>query len=1295
MNTPSNYSYQYQVGGSLPVNAPTYVMRQADIDLYENVKASNFCYILNSRQMGKSSLRVRIMQKLIEEEVACVAIDLTAIGSQEVPQNQWYAGIVYTLASNLNLLEKVNIKTWWRERDFLTAVQRFGEFIEQIILKNIDQKIVVFIDEIDSVLGLKFPTDDFFAFIRSCYNIRAEKTDYQRLTFVLLGVATPSDLIQDKNRTPFNIGKAIELCGFQLNEVEPLAKGLTTKVSNPLLVLREVLDWTGGQPFLTQKLCKLLLNYEGKADNISEAEWVERIVLAHIIENWEIQDEPEHLKTIRDRLLKNKQNPGRLLKLYQQILHQENQVSSETPEAMQLRLFGLIVKHQGNLSVYNRIYASVFNSNWVEQVLASLRPYAESLAGWLSSNRQDESYLLRGQALEEGINWASDSLGNQDYQFLIASQESEKRELQRSLEAALESMQKSLERKRVTPENSEDNNSIVTNGNAFAAFLAPLKKESFRQVISDVENKIKLVSQVLSMLINSEGMETVLSEMLSAITLKIGELLRADRTTLFLFDEENNELWSILSKYDGVGTLEIRIPADKGIAGEVVSFKKVVNIPFDFFDDPRSVEAQKTYRKTGYRTYTMLALPLLSERGDLVAVVQLLNKLKSSNELNKDLKDRIDIAGFTKEDELLFEEFAPLIRLILKASQSFYIAVQKQRAADALINANQALSQSSLDLEETLQMVMDEAKKLLKADRSTLWLIDHEKDELWTKISIGGELKELRIPRTAGFAGMVAESGEPLIIPFDLYEDPRSEVTQLTDQKTGYRHCSMLCMPVFNADHELIGITQLVNKEKKGELPQYNPANWPEAPECWKASFNRTDLEFMQIFNIQAGIALQNANLFAIVKQQQQNQGDMLRSLNSTLNHGIISIDKAGYITDINESAKLLLDLDSQEKLEGTSIFDLIQIQNGDLNKWLDAALSATKKEERQQYHPGQILLSANKKQHSINLLLNSITDINDPNKIYGALIVLEDISAEERLKSTMYRYMTKEVAEQLLARGDDFKMGGDRKGVSVLFSDIRGYTTLTESMEPEEVVQMLNEYFELMVEAVFIHKGTLDKYIGDAIMAVFGAFVPLEDHALMATKTALEMRRRLATFNENRHQNNWPEIQIGIGVNSGEVIVGSIGSSQRMELTSIGDGVNLGSRLESVSKQYGCDIIISEYTFIKCASEIYCRELDYIRVKKETQPIAIYELVCLTDNMGSVPDWKKQQIDIYHKGRKYYLQKEFRLALNEFGKIVEEMNTRKMRDKASEMYLERCQYWLTHAEELENRWNDGVWTLT
>ena len=815
-----------------------------------------------------------------------------------------------------------------------------------------------------------------------------------------------------------------------------------------------------------------------------------------------------------------------------------------------------------------------------------------------------------------------------------------------------------------------------------SSFLAPLTQETFKQVVKEVEQKLQIVHQTLSRL-DSHGFETILEEMLHSITLKTGELLGADRTTIFLLDEEKQQLWSILAEAEGDRSLEIRIPADKGIAGEVATFKKVINIPYDFYEDPRSVFARKQEKITGYRTYTMLALPLLNEQGQLVAVVQLLNKLKPVHNPDAAIAERIDTRGFTKADEELFQEFAPSIRLILESSRSFYIATQKQRAAAALMKAIKSLSQSNLDLEDTLKRVMDEAKELMNADRSTLWLIDRDRQDLWTKITQDdGTTKELRVPIGKGFAGIVAASGQKLNIPFDLYEHPDSETAKKIDQETNFRTCSLLCMPVFNADQKLIGVTQLVNKRKSGDFPPYDHSLWPKAPECFQASFDRDDEEFMEAFNIQAGVALQNAQLFATVKQQEQLQRDILRSLSN----GVISTDKSGLIIAANESAKRLLDLKEEDRLEGLSIQDAIKIKEGNFSQWCQNALNAAESKHRQQYYPDRTLINTGTEQHSINLSINTIADASDRTQVRGALVVMEDISDEKRLKSTMYRYMTQELAEELL-KLDDAKLGGDRKEVSILFSDIRGYTTLTENLEAEEVVSMLNEYFESMVEAVFKHKGTLDKYIGDAIMAVFGSPLPLEEHAWMAVQTALEMRLRLQEFNHRRYLANKPRINIGIGINSDTVISGNIGSSKRMEFTAIGDGVNLGSRLESVSKQYGCDIIISDNTYKPCSDNIWARELDYIRVKGRNEPVAIYELLSLRSD--PIASKKLEVIERYHKGREYYLHRQFDQAQAEFTQVL----AIDANDKAAMLHLRRCQHWIQSPPSDED-WDEGVWTF-
>ncbi len=341
----------------------------------------------------------------------------------------------------------------------------------------------------------------------------------------------------------------------------------------------------------------------------------------------------------------------------------------------------------------------------------------------------------------------------------------------------------------------------------------------------------------------------------------------------------------------------------------------------------------------------------------------------------------------------------------------------------------------------------------------------------------------------------------------------------------------------------------------------------------------------------------------------------------------------------------------------------------------------------RQQYYPDRTLLSkGTEQQRSVNLSLNTIADASDETKVRGALVVMDDISDEKRLKSTMYRYMTQELAEELL-KLDDAKLGGDRKEVSVLFSDIRSYTALTEKLAAEEVVGMLNEYFESMVEAIFKYKGTLDKYIGDAIMAVFGSPLPLQDHAWRAVQTAVEMRHRLEEFNDRRISLDKEPIRIGIGINSDSVISGNIGSSKRMEFTAIGDGVNLGSRLESASKQYGCDIIISEYTLRPCKELIWYRELDCIRVKGKNEPVKIYELVELISEQ--ISDQKQQVIELYHKGREFYLKRQFRKAWNEFATIVDELAPD---DKAAKLQMERSQHFVNNPPPED--W-DGVWTMT
>ncbi|MFK8186021.1 MAG: CHASE2 domain-containing protein [Phormidesmis sp.] len=487
MTKSSSLSYQasYQVGGSLPLNASSYVKRQADELLYQTVIRGEFCYVLNSRQMGKSSLQVQTIARLRQEGIRCTAIDLTTLGSQHITPEQWYASILHSLIEGFHL--DLDFPTWWETVAQVSLTKRMELFLEQVLLNQIKQPVVIFIDEIDSLLSLSFPCDDFFVFLRSCYNKRSENIAYSRLTFVLLGVATPSDFILDKRRTPFNIGRSIDLSGFGNGNVEPLLSGLENYVAHPKETLKEILKWTGGQPFLTQKICQLVVTHaQGKtlekqgaitltsrlnspevkpievkpievkpvalntiecSQDIEPREYdsdeltseafnpnVELIVKKHILERWESQDEPEHLRTIRNRLLHNNARAAQLLGLYQRILMDETITVDGSRDQLELRLSGLVVERQGRLHIKNLIYQRIFDFAWVETQLTQLRPYALSLNRWLLSGCQDSAFLLTGLALKEALTWSDQKyLSDVDYRFLNASQEQAQRFIEETL----------------------------------------------------------------------------------------------------------------------------------------------------------------------------------------------------------------------------------------------------------------------------------------------------------------------------------------------------------------------------------------------------------------------------------------------------------------------------------------------------------------------------------------------------------------------------------------------------------------------------------------------------------------------------------------------------------------------------------------------------------------------------------------------------------------------------------------------------------------------------------------------
>jgi WD40 repeat protein len=419
--------FEYKIGGTISSEHPSYIKRAVDEDLYTNLLQGNFCYVLTSRQMGKSSLTAQVIEKLRQDGIKCSWYDASFAGDKEnVTANQWYRGLINRWVNELGLREFVNVKKFWEQREEFTFLERLDEFVNKILFTHISSSVVIFIDEIDSTINLDF-TDDFFAWVRYCFNAREENPNYKRLTFCFAGVATPTDLIKDKNRTPFNIGKLIEPLRFQEDELNPLMEGLREQVVDQRRVQHEIHKWTGGQPFLTQRLCKLIQSEVEKIEFGQEEELIAQVVKNKIINNWEYNDEPVHLKTIRDRLLQDENKAISLLGLYRQILKgielgESIELGDKLSEVIALRLAGLIVSEEGQLFVYNEIYRRVFNAEWVAKELERLRPYAVSLAQWLANDR-DNKYLLTGQGFLDAQQWSlTRQLTTEDSQYLASSQ---------------------------------------------------------------------------------------------------------------------------------------------------------------------------------------------------------------------------------------------------------------------------------------------------------------------------------------------------------------------------------------------------------------------------------------------------------------------------------------------------------------------------------------------------------------------------------------------------------------------------------------------------------------------------------------------------------------------------------------------------------------------------------------------------------------------------------------------------------------------------------------------------------
>ncbi|MFM5996400.1 MAG: AAA-like domain-containing protein, partial [Dolichospermum sp.] len=374
------------------------------------------------RQMGKSSIKDQTQYKLKKEGFFCIDIDLQGIGTQ-VTQQEWYVSFIYNLLNAIALEEKIEIDlgNWIEPRSYLSPSQLLNNFVSHELLTSVQKKIVIFIDEIDCSFSLPF-RDSFFALIRFFYNQRNQNTNYQRLTFCLLGVATPSDLIKNPVESPFNIGKAVELNGFEFHESLVLAEGLKGLASNQNETLKQVLYWTGGQPFLTQTLCDLLVKLDIKVSEGKEKETIRQFVYSQIINNYH---DYQHFDQIKTRLIANENRVGKLLEIYQYILNHgiflSKDLGKEKEFESELRLSGLVVRRNGGLEVFNPIYQEIFNQDWVQEQLDSIRPYHQSFNLWLSSGK-NSAYLLNGEVLIHALAWKQNkSISKDDEEFLSDS----------------------------------------------------------------------------------------------------------------------------------------------------------------------------------------------------------------------------------------------------------------------------------------------------------------------------------------------------------------------------------------------------------------------------------------------------------------------------------------------------------------------------------------------------------------------------------------------------------------------------------------------------------------------------------------------------------------------------------------------------------------------------------------------------------------------------------------------------------------------------------------------------------
>jgi adenylate cyclase len=552
-----------------------------------------------------------------------------------------------------------------------------------------------------------------------------------------------------------------------------------------------------------------------------------------------------------------------------------------------------------------------------------------------------------------------------------------------------------------------------------------------------------------------------------------------------------------------------------------------------------------------------------------------------------------DLTGYG----ILILLFSHIIVLAERWSSAIYEAEQMNDDLRQLLDVNLAIT-SEMQLESLLRKIVEVTTKLLHADRSSLFLYDEKRDELWSLVAEGVNSQQIRFPANQGLAGHALMSGE-VVNTADAYDDPR--FIRETDIETGYRSRTILSMPIIARDGRKLGVMQALNRQNATQ-------------------FSSEDVAKMGAFAAQAAIAIDNATLFTQIVESRNYNESILRSMSA----GVITVDPVGNITKVNEAAAAIFGV-TAEVAERTDLRAFLKeanprslnqieevISNGESRTFLDVDLTTLT--------GGTV--SANV---SIVPLINEGTR-------QGVLIFIEDITQGKRLEGAMRRFMTQNVVDQVLGHENELMFGAACEA-SVMFADIRNFTAMAEQLSPRAAVDMLNEIFTELFESVAAFDGMLDKFIGDALMAVYGAPISGAHDATNAVASAIQMQALITKINAARRERGMEEIRLGIGIASGEVIAGTIGSPKRMDYTVIGDSVNLAARLENSTKYYHTDIIVCEKTAAALGPNILKRELDLIRVRGRQKPSTIYEVLPQQDG-----DLTRQTalVAAYDNGRKH-----------------------------------------------------------